>query len=90
MRQDFDMIQNFDVQGGPEFGRENLPKLRKALSLAGLDGFLVPHEDEYQNEYLPACNERLMWVSGRQSSHVCGWTLHTASSRPSRWRSLFL
>jgi len=64
MRQDFDMIQNFEVQGGPEYGQKNLPKLRKALEKAGLDGFLVPHEDEYQNEYLPDCNERLMWVSG--------------------------
>lgn len=64
MRQDFDMIQNFDVQGGPEFGQKNLPKLRLALEKAELDGFLVPHEDEYQNEYLPDCNERLMWVSG--------------------------
>jgi len=64
MRQDFDMIQNFEVQGGPSFGQKNLPKLRKALEKAGLDGFLVPHEDEYQNEYLPDCNERLMWVSG--------------------------
>ena len=64
MRQDFDMIQNFDVQGGPEYGQKNLPKLRKALENEGLDGFLVPHEDEYQNEYLPDCNERLMWVSG--------------------------
>lgn len=64
MRQDFDMIQNFEVQGGPEYGRQNLPKLRQALSGAGLDGFLVPHEDEYQNEYLPDCNERLMWLSG--------------------------
>nr|WP_233353626.1 aminopeptidase P family protein [Hellea balneolensis] len=64
MRQDFDMIQNFEVQGGPEYGRRNLPKLRKALKAQGLDGFLVPHEDEYQNEYLPDCNERLMWVSG--------------------------
>lgn len=64
MRQDFDMIQNFEVQGGPEFGKKNLPKLRLALKNAGLDGFLVPHEDEYQNEYLPDCNERLMWVSG--------------------------
>jgi len=64
MRQDFDMIQNFEVQGGPEYGQRNLPKLRKALEKAGLDGFLVPHEDEYQNEYLPDCNERLMWVSG--------------------------
>jgi len=64
MRQDFDMIQNFEVQGGPEYGQRNLPKLRKALKAQGLDGFLVPHEDEYQNEYLPDCNERLMWVSG--------------------------
>ena len=58
------MIQNFDVQGGPEFGRENLPKLRKALLDANLDGFIIPHEDEYQNEYLPDCNERLMWATG--------------------------
>lgn len=64
MRQDFDMIQNFEVQGGPEYGQRNLPKLRKALSAAGLDGFLIPHEDEYQNEYLPDCNERLMWATG--------------------------
>lgn len=58
------MIQNFEVQGGPEFGRKNLPKLRAALKSAGLDGFLIPHEDEYQNEYLPDCNERLMWATG--------------------------
>lgn len=64
MRQDFDMIQNFEVQGGPEYGQRNLPRLRAALKAQGLDGFLVPHEDEYQNEYLPDCNERLMWVSG--------------------------
>ena len=58
------MIQNFDVQGGPDFGRRNLPKLRAALKAMDLDGFLIPHEDEYQNEYLPDCNERLMWASG--------------------------
>jgi len=58
------MIQNFDVQGGPAFGQENLPKLRAALAAAKLDGFLIPHEDEYQNEYLPDCNERLMWATG--------------------------
>lgn len=64
MRQDFDMIQNFEVQGGPEYGQKNLPKLRKALEKEGLDGFVVPHTDEYQNEYLPDCNKRLMWLSG--------------------------
>lgn len=58
------MIQNFDVQGGPDFGRTNLPKLRAALKISGLDGFLIPHEDEYNNEYLPDCNERLMWATG--------------------------
>jgi len=64
MRQDFDMIQNFEVQGGPEYGRKNLPKLRKSLEAVGLDGLIVPHTDEYQNEYLPDCNKRLMWLSG--------------------------
>ncbi len=29
-----------------------------------LDGFYVPHEDEYQNEYLPDANERLAWATG--------------------------
>ena len=58
------MIQTFDVQGGPELGRRNLPKLRAAMAAQGLDGFLVPHEDEYQNEYVPAALDRLMWVSG--------------------------
>ena len=58
------MIQNFEVQGGPQYGRDNLPKLRKSMADADLDGFLIPHEDEYNNEYLPDCNERLMWATG--------------------------
>ena len=44
------MIQNFETRGGPEYGRKNLPKLRDTLKKLKLDGFLVPHEDEYQNE----------------------------------------
>lgn len=64
MNQIADSFQTFDVTGGPDFGRRNLPKLRESLANLGLDAFLVPHEDEYQNEYLPDCNERLMWVSG--------------------------
>ncbi len=58
------MKQNFDVKGGPQIGRTNLPKLRAEMQSQGLDGFYVPHEDEYQNEYLPDANERLAWVSG--------------------------
>ena len=64
MNQVSDFFQTYEVAGGPDYGRTNLPKLRSALSKQGLDFFLVPHEDEYQNEYLPDCNERLMWISG--------------------------
>lgn len=57
-------IQNFDVKGGPEHGRRNVPKIRAVLESAGLDGFIIPHEDEYNNEYLPANAERLAWATG--------------------------
>ena len=71
------MKQNFDVKGGPHVGRENLPKLRAELSKLGLDGFYVPHEDEYQNEYLPDANERLAWVSGFSGSFGSALVLKT-------------
>lgn len=58
------MYQTFDAPGGPDFGRKNLPKLRKALNARGLDGFVVPHEDEYQNEYVPEALDRLAWLTG--------------------------
>lgn len=58
------MRQNFDARGGPSDGRAHLPLLRAELASAGLDGFYIPHEDEYQNEYLPAANERLAWATG--------------------------
>ena len=58
------MIQNFEVQGGPGYGQKNLPKLRSVLRDLKLDGLIIPHEDEYNNEYLPDHNERLMWASG--------------------------
>lgn len=58
------MYQTFEAPGGPDFGRKNLPKLRKALNRLGLDGFLIPHEDEYQNEYVPEALDRLAWATG--------------------------
>ena len=58
------MRQTFDIKGGPQDGRAHLPLVREQLSAQGLDGLYVPHDDEYQNEYLPDANERLAWVSG--------------------------
>jgi Xaa-Pro aminopeptidase len=43
---------------------ERLGALRAALSVRGLDGFLVPHADEQQNEYIPPRAERLAWLTG--------------------------
>ena len=40
-----------------------LAALRQELARRALDGFVVPHSDEYQSEYLPACNERLAWLT---------------------------
>ncbi len=58
------MFQTYDDAGGPALGRKHLPRLRKALKVAGLDGFIVPHEDEWQNEYVPPAYDRLAWLSG--------------------------
>ncbi len=58
------MRQTYEVIGGPAVGQASLPKLREALKARGLDGIYIPHDDEYQNEYLPACYERLAWATG--------------------------
>ena len=58
------MRQTFDEAADPSFGRAHLPLIRAEMARAGLDGLLVPHEDEHGNEYLPAANDRLAWATG--------------------------
>ena len=58
------MRQSFDETTDPSFGSRHLPMIRRAMAEQGLDGFLVPHEDEHQNEYLPEANDRLAWATG--------------------------
>ncbi len=57
-------FQHFDVTTQPSQGVTNVAALRAEMKKLGLYGFIVPHEDEHQNEYLPDANERLAWVSG--------------------------
>ncbi|TAH32611.1 MAG: aminopeptidase P family protein [Alphaproteobacteria bacterium] len=47
---------------------ELLNKLRQKLHEMDLDGFIVPHGDEYQNEYLPDCSKRLEFLTGFSGS----------------------
>src|ERR1700690_4063504 len=58
------MRQTFDETTDPSFGPKHAPLIRKAMAEQGLDGFVIPHEDEHQNEYLPAANDRLAWATG--------------------------
>ena len=58
------MRQTFEETTDRSFGPRHVPLIRKAMADQGLDGFLVPHEDEHQNEYLPAANDRLAWATG--------------------------
>lgn len=42
---------------------ERLAALREQLADRELDGFVVPHADAHQNEFLPASAERLAWLT---------------------------
>lgn len=43
---------------------EKLAALREQMSRHGLDAYVVPMADEYQNEYVPASAQRLRWLTG--------------------------
>jgi Xaa-Pro aminopeptidase len=69
------MRQSFDETTDPSFGARHLPRVRARMAEMGLDGLLVPHEDEHQNEYLPAANDRLAWLTGFTGSAGAGVVL---------------
>ena len=62
------MFQSYEPISDRSFARKHMPLIRKELERRGLDGFIVPHDDEYQNEYTPAYAERLMWATGFSGS----------------------
>ena len=66
--EDSQMFQTFEAVSDRSYAGRHLPLLRTKLSELGLDGFYIPHDDEYQNEYIPAYAERLMWASGFSGS----------------------
>ena len=43
---------------------DRLAAVRKLMADAGYDALIVPRADEYLGEYIPAHNERLLWISG--------------------------
>lgn len=62
------MFQSYDVKTDKSYGPKHIPLLRAKMKDMGLDVFFIPHADEYQNEYLPPCGQRLQWISGFSGS----------------------
>jgi len=56
--------QSYEQKNDANQGPERLQALRSAMESAGINAYLVPHGDEYQNEFLPEGSERLAWLTG--------------------------
>ena len=57
-------FQTFDDSSERAASAARVAVLRAELKRRGLDGFVVPRADRQQNEYLPASEERLAWLTG--------------------------
>ncbi|MDP3524511.1 MAG: aminopeptidase P family protein [Hoeflea sp.] len=58
------MFQNFEVLSSPDQAAGRLARLRASFASSGVDAMAVPRSDEYLGEYVPACAERLAWLTG--------------------------
>src|SRR5580704_22511 len=57
-------FQSFEDRSERAAGGLRLAALRVELQKLGLDGFIVPRADRFQNEYVPPSDERLTWLTG--------------------------
>jgi Xaa-Pro aminopeptidase len=57
-------FQSFEDRTDRGESAPRVAALRAELKLRGLDGFIVPRADRFQNEYVPPCAERLAWLTG--------------------------
>jgi Xaa-Pro aminopeptidase len=61
-------FQSFDDTSDRAASGPRVAALRAEIARRGLDGFIVPRADRYQNEYVPPSDERLAWISGFSGS----------------------
>ena len=57
-------FQTFDDPPAAAQSAPRIAALRAEIARRGLDGFIVPHADRYQNEYVPPSEQRLAWLTG--------------------------
>src|SRR6202045_2461525 len=58
------LFQSFEDRGERAESAPRVAALRAELAKRGLDGFIVPRADRFQNEYVPPSDERLAWLTG--------------------------
>ena len=58
------MYQVFDEASAPAASGDRVKAVLRELKRQQLKGFLVPHSDQHQNEFLPPSEERLAWLTG--------------------------
>ena len=59
---------------------DRLSRLRDNFASDGIDGVLVPRSDEHLGEYVPACAERLAWLTGFTGSAGLAIALRDAAA----------
>jgi len=57
-------FQSFEDAPESAASAPRVKALRTELARRGLTGFMVPRADRHQNEYVPAADERLAWLTG--------------------------
>jgi Xaa-Pro aminopeptidase len=57
-------FQSFDDVAGGGDTAPHVAALRAELKRRGLTGLIVPRADRHQNEYVPASEDRLAWLTG--------------------------
>ncbi|HVX91919.1 MAG TPA: aminopeptidase P family protein [Xanthobacteraceae bacterium] len=57
-------FQSFEDAADRAASGPRVAALRAELERRGLTGFIIPRADRHQNEYVPACEERLAWLTG--------------------------
>ena len=78
-------FQSFDDSSERAQSAARVAALRGELKRRGLDGFVVPRADRQQNEYLPASEERLAWLTGFTGSAGAAVVLRRPRGAVRRW-----
>ncbi len=62
------MFQDFADTNQRHLTPARIADLRARLKTEGIAGLIVPRADQFQGEYVPACAERLNWLTGFSGS----------------------